>query len=494
MCLNRKRVTRYYPGLKEYRNQYFPCGHCIECLRQKQNATAFLISREADESGSLIFLTWTYAPEHLPFAHTEQVYDVDSGQLIEQLDPVQVCDATYSFGARYDKVITFDTVPDNHRSSAFRRYRRQLLDREDLIRQDYLTLYGRRAINPHLLRDYETDQVRICGYVCPTLRTSDVQLVIKLFRTRCARKGINLDGFKYFVCGEYGTKSGRPHYHLAVHGISRDLAIDLCALWEGRFGSTYLDPVNFDGRSRVADYIGKYMTKGEFDCPFVKEKLCFKSRRQSSQSYGTDNLSAIRSYVLGYDVFGKYDVSDPKTYPSNISDVVSLVLSRNSIQLNGIRYSIPRIIKRKILYAPTFKLGDVSTVLSWRSRRKRNIKQSQSKVPERGSHWVRAVARKVSDTYSPHSLRDYRPSSSCPRCKHIKVYRPTALSALCSHRLQVGYDQDFNDQLRQAAFHYSSEDLRGPALEVCCSEEMDRQSRSVRAVSDLRSFYKKSLF
>lgn len=448
MCTNRKRITRYYPGIGKHVNQYFSCGKCVECLRQKQNQTSFLVAKQAEDSGSLIFVTLTYAPEHLPFAHVEQQFDMDSGCLIYQSDPLQVSEVGYSLGARYDKALTFSEAPTNRRTSLYRRYKKQLLAREELLRQDYLADKGRRLIEPFVFRTIEHEGVRHVGTITPTLRTSDVQLAVKRFRTKCSRSGLSLDKFKYFVCGEYGTKSGRPHYHLALHGITREVASILCQIWEENYGSTYIDVVPFNARTRVGDYIGKYLTKGEFDKVFVREGLCKKGRRQSSIGYGCDDIDRLRRYVLCFDVFGRYDVADPQSYPKNLKALLPMILERNSIFINNIRYAIPRIIKRKILYKESYRFGDV-------------------------------VASSGSDL---------------PSCKHLKAYRPSALSRLLATRLQARYASDFDQKLRQSAFHYSSEDVCGPSIEVVNDEERSGKTRSARLIQDLRTFYEKSLF
>ncbi len=49
----------------------------------------------------------------------------------------------------------------------------------------------------------------------PTLVRSDVQNFLKRLRVTFERK-YSHSGIRYFGCGEYGTRNGRPHYHLIL--------------------------------------------------------------------------------------------------------------------------------------------------------------------------------------------------------------------------------------------------------------------------------------
>ena len=58
------------------------CGHCIECLRERQNDIAVRCACEAEEKGSMLFLTLTYAPENVPISCFTRSYDSDTGEYL----------------------------------------------------------------------------------------------------------------------------------------------------------------------------------------------------------------------------------------------------------------------------------------------------------------------------------------------------------------------------------------------------------------------------
>lgn len=66
---------------------------------------------------------------------------------------------------------------------------------------------------------------------------------------------------RYYYCGEYGTKTGRPHYHIALFGIGRNEKELVQKAWtyEGvKMGNVRLDELN----NFTARYIAGYIMKG----------------------------------------------------------------------------------------------------------------------------------------------------------------------------------------------------------------------------------------
>lgn len=87
----------------------------------------------------------------------------------------------------------------------------------------------------------------------PTLDKSDLQKFLKRLRK-------NMGKFRYFACGEYGTKTHRPHYHLIIFGLplSLDFEERIRQIW-GK-GHITVAPVNPDRFAYVAGYTLKKLT------------------------------------------------------------------------------------------------------------------------------------------------------------------------------------------------------------------------------------------
>ena len=94
-----------------------------------------------------------------------------------------------------------------------------------------------------------------------TLRPLDYQLVFKRMRKL-------VGSFRFFLVGEYGDRTWRPHYHALIFGPkSVDVERALQVTWEAQFGHTRTRPwctgetATGDFRLARARYLAGYVTK-----------------------------------------------------------------------------------------------------------------------------------------------------------------------------------------------------------------------------------------
>jgi hypothetical protein len=121
---------------------------------------------------------------------------------------------------------------------------------------------------------------------------------------------------KYFACGEYGEKFGRPHYHAIVFGLSVDDVSYFRAAWGN--GHVESGTVTYESARYVADYLGK------------KEV-------GPSRYGGREPPFQVQSQGLG-----KRFVADNKRQ----------LLEFGSLTLQGVRVGLPRYY-RKVLGVPS---------------------------------------------------------------------------------------------------------------------------------------------
>lgn len=95
---------------------------------------------------------------------------------------------------------------------------------------------------------YDTKHVPITPSGFMSLQTRDCQLFFK--RLRKAHNGSA--ALKYYLCGEYGGKTNRPHYHAILFNADRPLIQDAWNLGSVHYGSV-------NGAS--VGYCLKYMSK-----------------------------------------------------------------------------------------------------------------------------------------------------------------------------------------------------------------------------------------
>lgn len=106
--------------------------------------------------------------------------------------------------------------------------------------------------------DKDSDVARITKRGLRTLVKRDLQLFFK--RLRYFSKEHGRVCIKYYACGEYGTKSGRPHYHAIVFNA---LPEDIRASWI--HGFVHVGTVTSSSIAYCLKYIAKGRVVPEFD-------------------------------------------------------------------------------------------------------------------------------------------------------------------------------------------------------------------------------------
>ena len=110
---------------------------------------------------------------------------------------------------------------------------------------------------------------------------------------------------RYFLVGEYGSKTYRPHYHLILWNISKYTAQRVSQIWGKGIQSRAEKP---RGQSAVATYCAKYIMKEHGDIQFVVPQF-----KTGSNSIGLEHVLKNRSNVRdGLLYHGKYVIPIPK--------------------------------------------------------------------------------------------------------------------------------------------------------------------------------------
>lgn len=86
-----------------------------------------------------------------------------------------------------------------------------------------------------------------------SLEKDELQKYLKRLRSKLDTK------IRYFAVGEYGDKTWRPHYHLAVFGIGIESSKQMEEAWQKGF--IYVGDLNKDSARYMTGYIVKKLTK-----------------------------------------------------------------------------------------------------------------------------------------------------------------------------------------------------------------------------------------
>lgn len=135
----------------------------------------------------------------------------------------------------------------------------------------------------HLGYDYDKGTAYLYGR---TLKKRDVQLFMKSLRKE--HSNYSNEKLKYFAVGEYGTRTGRPHYHIVLLNLHSSHLIHRC--WKR--GHTLSLPLKAGG----IQYVMKYVTK---DPAKPSKWHVQKEFRLTSKGIGENYLTeAVRKYHL----------------------------------------------------------------------------------------------------------------------------------------------------------------------------------------------------
>lgn len=140
----------------------------------------------------------------------------------------------------------------------------------------FITLtYRDRDLPRNFVYVYDKDNdVNVCKSV-PTLKKEHCFAFMKHLRTIFKRE-YNHDGIRFFMCGEYGSKSSRPHYHFNIFNlplddlyvfstsksgfpIYRSKTIERC--W--KYGFVTVQPFTFETARYTAQYCCKKLNKAQ---------------------------------------------------------------------------------------------------------------------------------------------------------------------------------------------------------------------------------------
>lgn len=117
----------------------------------------------------------------------------------------------------------------------------------------------------------------------PTLNPKDLQLFLKRLRKALSDYHISI---RFFACGEYGPKYGRPHYHIVIYGIGQEFRNLINRCW-GK-GFVTVRPVFPETLKYVAGYVVKKLYSSE-RC-YAPDNLIFREPEftRCSQHLGLD--------------------------------------------------------------------------------------------------------------------------------------------------------------------------------------------------------------
>lgn len=125
------------------------------------------------------------------------------------------------------------------------------------------------------------------GEKYPTLVKDDFQRFMK--RLRKKQSQLSNEKIKYYACGEYGPKTGRPHYHLIIFNLLPHLSMDgvMADIWQN--GNVQFDECNI----KTIQYVSKYVMKSGGQPLNGKEREFSLMSKGLGKAFLTDKTKAF---------------------------------------------------------------------------------------------------------------------------------------------------------------------------------------------------------
>lgn len=165
---------------------------------------------------------------------------------------------------------------------------------------------------------YSPKYVPLSNNMLPTLDKTDVQKFIKRLRKKYGKE------LKYFACGEYGSRTYRPHYHLIVFNVKDKLDIEKAWSLRGEaIGGCHIGDTIDNG---AIPYTLKYMYKKGL-VPAFKDDDRDKEFRIMSKKLGINYLT-------------------PKMIKWHLEDLKN---RQYCVTKNGIKIALPRYFREILI-------------------------------------------------------------------------------------------------------------------------------------------------
>lgn len=277
-----------------------------------------------------------------------------------------MCVSPLSIKRRFGNKVRIDVVPCGKCSECLKKQQNGYVVRciEEARKKGnmwFLTLtYNDKSVPKREFIDSDSGEVVLVN----SLNRADVKKWKREVR-RYYKKTYNrsFPDFSFLICGEYGPRTFRPHYHGVIFGLTKTYIDYLEKYWQDNYGFTTFQPISVvsnkgrDDLACVARYVSKYCVKPqELENPLVKDGIVEKPRKLTSIGFGLpDNFDEMSEYIrYGHDL-SAYHISPA---------VAEKINERCNYVYNGWKYGLPLYYRKKIFYEVGINQNLVSSPLA----------------------------------------------------------------------------------------------------------------------------------
>lgn len=262
MCINQREIT-----LSNGHRHYVNCGVCPACMQSKAFSRANLIKNSRKFGYVNLFITLTYSNRFIPY------------------------------------LVAGKTLQNEHLLPVHRDYDLRSVRGKDKVY--YTKVYKRHNTDKHVIDCVYLDDNGLDDFYCgvPFIRHNhgyvdgrigilykpDIQNFFKRLRINYERDYKKQLDLAFFVCGEYGPKTKRPHYHALLRIPNTEVdSVSACILKSWKYCDTRRLKKYIEVERGAASYVSSYVNSHSTIQTFYGQKA-IRQFSTHSKFYGLDN-------------------------------------------------------------------------------------------------------------------------------------------------------------------------------------------------------------
>ena len=226
----------------------------------------------------------------------------------------------------------------------------------------FFTLTYRDDNVPQVVRDiydFDTGEIFEEDKVLNVVLSRDITLWKKRFRRSQEYKTGSVPRFSFLICGEYGPRTSRPHFHGIIFGLERKEFQALMHDWQVNHGFVKWSALRYDHLSAASRYVSKYICKSDdFEDKFVVAGYKPRPRKLVSPNFGFPRLKDLyngksenEEFRRMYEYHNLYEFfRDDIPSRQDLFTKVPLAVQRLRMKYEGFSYSLPRYYRKKFFY------------------------------------------------------------------------------------------------------------------------------------------------
>lgn len=230
-----------------------------------------------------------------------------------------------------------------------------------------------------------------------TLKIRDVQLFTKLLRKENAKHTTHQ--YRYYLAGEYGSKYGRPHYHIIAFNLHPRTMHKLPSIWKRGI----IDVSECRSTKNVSNYVAGYIVNA-YSASLRINKRPFATMSKKpylGHTYVTRMYTFHKQNQTAYLERGKHKMALPRIFKNKIFEQWELNAMKQPAVVQNALHLEAELANLTRLYGPEY-----DAINSYYKTRIHHEQQIKLKAKHTDKYEYHLGSPQTPNPFSPSTLRD----------------------------------------------------------------------------------------